>query len=297
MRKIFTIALCLALSLAGMAQEVDNFEVGPYEVEYKGDGDYNFFLRKDVDLYKFYGLKKDTIVNVLGEQKDLSPYNSAIQLDVFMAVPPYVRNGSSAVYGIDGQWKRSIANHLYFNAGLSLGLSIGKYGDHWKNLYQKEWKKDGHLNETLFEMGIPLSIEFTSLCHNKSSLYVGFGVVPTLYFGAKERNNAKTAGTKTDNVKAAKAKANNNITVDNATKAGKTTSETAQKEKSGFDDNTSGFLIAPRLDFGGYVPVGRHLVRIGCFAQYDINCSSGDFNIFKERIGRFFVGANMGIVF
>ena len=246
MKKFLSLVAFLTFSVTGFAQDVDNFEVGPYEVDYKGSGDYKFRLRKGVDLYEYYGLKKDTTIQVVKTQP--SPIKGAFQLNAFMSLPRYVANGTSNVFGIDGAWKQRIGNQVYFNAGLSIALSIGKYGEAYKNY--KDWK-DGSLSETMFEIGVPLSIELCNLDCKKATLYGGIGVVPTFYTGGKDE-----AG-----------------------------------------DSKSGLFVAPRIDVGGYLPIGKQLVRIGGFAQYDINCSSGDYDIFKERIGRFFVGANIGLVF
>ena len=210
MKKFFSMIALLALSMSGFAQDVDNFEVGPYEVDYKGSGDYKFRLRKGVDLYEYFGLKKDTIIH--------------------------------------GSWKQKIGQQVYFNAGLSVGVSVGKYGEAYKDYKDFD---DGAYTETMFEVGLPLSLELSNLDRKKASLYGSFGVVPTFYTGGKD-----AAG-----------------------------------------ESKSGFLLAPRLDIGGYLPLGKQLVCLGGFAQYDINLTAGDYDIFKERIGRFFIGANIGLVF
>lgn len=247
MRKLFFLMAFLAVSATGMAQDVDNFEVGPYEVEYKEAGDYRFRLRKDVNLYDYYGLKKDTTIQVTEEPS--KPVKGAFQLNAFLSLPRWVANGASNVFGIDGSWKQSIGRQLYFNAGLSLGLSFGKYGDHWDG-YTKDWK-NGDFTETIFEVGVPLSIEVGNVNYKKASMYGGLGVTPTFYAGGKNINSG----------------------------------------------SKSGILVAPRLDLGGYLPAGNRIVRIGGFAQYKINCSKGDFDIYAHRIGGFFLGGNIGLVF
>ena len=246
MKKFFSMIALLALSMSGFAQDVDNFEVGPYEVDYKGSGDYKFRLRKGVDLYEYFGLKKDTTIQVM-ENPSL-PIKGAFQLNVFMSLPRYIANGASNVWGVDGSWKQKIGQQVYFNAGLSVGVSVGKYGEAYKDYKDFD---DGAYTETMFEVGLPLSIELSNLDRKKASLYGSIGVVPTFYTGGKD-----AAG-----------------------------------------ESKSGFLLAPRLDIGGYLTLGKQLVRLGGFAQYDINLTAGDYDIFKERIGRFFIGANIGLVF
>ena len=245
MKFYFSILVLLAISLGGYAQVVENFEVGPYEVDYKGDGDYKFRLRKGVDLYEYFGLKKDTTIVVT--EKTATPIKHAIQVNAFLSIPRYLDNGTSNVWGIDGSWKQKIGNKLYYNAGLSLGLLFGKYGEVYSYYQDSE---NGKYKETIFEIGIPLSIEWTNLNDKKAALYGGIGLVPTIYFGAK----------------------------------------------NAVGDSKSGLLIGPRLDLGGYLPIGKTLVRLGGFAQYNFNCASGE-DLFKERIGRFFIGANVGLLF
>ena len=43
MRKLIVFAILFVTVVTGYAQSVDNFVVGPYEVDYKGEGD--FFLK------------------------------------------------------------------------------------------------------------------------------------------------------------------------------------------------------------------------------------------------------------
>lgn len=246
MKKFFLTVFFVTLSLAGYAQVVHNFEVGPYEVEYKGSDDYKFRLRKGVDLYEYYNLKKDTTIQVCESVE--SPVTGAFQLNAFFSMPRHVLNGTSNVWGFDGARKLKIGQQLYFNAGLSIALSFGEYGAAYNNF--KDWE-EGSFSETIFEIGVPLSVELCNLDRNKASLYGGFGIVPTFYSGGKDE-----AG-----------------------------------------ESKSGLFVAPRIDVGGYLPCCNQLVRIGFFAQYDINCSGGDYDIFKDRIGRFFLGANIGLVF
>lgn len=53
--------MLLSINYVNAQNEVDDFNVGPYEVYYKGKGDVNFRLKKGVDLYEYFGLKKDTL--------------------------------------------------------------------------------------------------------------------------------------------------------------------------------------------------------------------------------------------
>lgn len=240
MKKIFSLGLLLMTTVIGYAQNVDHFEVGPYEVDYKGEGDFKYRVKKGTDIYKFFNIQKDTVVQV--NEKPTSPVTHAIQVDVSLMMPRYTANSCSNVFGIDGIWKQRIANGVYFNGGLSLAMAFCKYGTAWNDE-----------DENLFEVGIPLSIEFSNVDKVRPSLYGGIGIVPTFYGSTKEIN---VVGGK------------------------------------------SGLFVAPRIDVGGYIPIGNTLIRLGGFVQYNINCAKDDHDkdVFKERIGRLFIGANIGLI-
>lgn len=240
MKKIISLGLLLMTTVIGYAQNVDHFEVGPYEVDYRGEGDFKYRLKKGTDIYKFFDIQKDTVVQE-SERRSV-PVIHAIQVGVSLMMPRYTANSCSNVFGIDGIWKQRITDGVYFNGGLSLAMSFCKYDEQWNND-----------DESLFEVGIPLSIEFANVDRVRSSLYGNIGVVPTFYGSTKE---IKEVGGK------------------------------------------SGLFVAPRIEIGGYVPVGNMLVRLGGFMQYNINCSKDDHDndVFKDRIGRLFLGANIGLV-
>ena len=258
-RKFFSMAICMMMASASLAQDVKYFKVGPYDVEFKDEYDYKFNLRKGVDLYNFYNLKKDTVII----QTKTEPLNSAWQVNASFAMPRFVANGTSNVFGVDASWKKAIGSGMWFNAGLSLGLSTGKYVAMWSENGGWDDKKDGTYSESIVEVGVPLSIEWARLDRKKASMYIGVGVTPTFYSGAKGK-----------------------VEID----------ETTQKDKW-TDESRSGIFVAPRVDLGGYIPAGKQLMRVGFFGQYDINCSTDGGDIFADRIGRFFVGGNIGLVF
>ena len=62
------------------------------------------------------------------------------------------------------------------------------------------------------------------------------------------------------------------------------------------DIKKSGFLVAPSLEFGGNLPVGNTVMRIGVYGTYKINCTTSDFDVYKKVAGRMFLGAKIGIV-
>ena len=115
------------------------------------------------------------------------------------------------------------------------------------------------------EVGVPLELEFAKLLENHSSLYVGIGIVPT-FFSTLSCNDNTDSKIKNDNT------------------------DSGNKKKNGI-------YISPRVDFGGYIPFGSCFMKLGVFGEYKICCSKEENNIFKDRIGRAFVGANIGWIF
>ena len=59
----------------------------------------------------------------------------------------------------------------------------------------------------------------------------------------------------------------------------------------------SGLYIAPRIELGGYIPVGKQIIKVGVNWRYKINCSTKDYDLYYQIVGRTFIGANIGIIF
>ena len=243
MKHFFSLIAFLAIYMAGFAQDVDNFEVGPYEVDYnKVSGAYKFRVRKGVDLYEYYGLKKDTTIQVIAPNS--SRLKKGIQIGVKMETCLSNISRHSNVYGITGSWKNLISKNIYLNGGGSIGMAFTSVGIQKYNL---------------LEIGLPLSVEYSKISKYKASLYAGIGIVPSYYstLSAKYIPSIEGTGPK----------------------------------------KYSGFYIAPQADFGGYIPVGKQLVRIGLFIKYKINCSRKDYDLYHQLVGKTFLGANVGLVF
>lgn len=110
----------------------------------------------------------------------------------------------------------------------------------------------------MLEIGVPLQIELGKLNHQSASLYGNVGITPTFY---------------------------------------STLSATNWNGKKRYDDvRKSGFLVAPSLGFGGNIPVGAVIMRIGVYATYKINCTTSDYDVYHKVAGRMFLGAQIGIV-
>lgn len=237
----------ILLNLVGIskAQDIDNFDVGPYEVDYKGKGDFKFRLRKDIDLYKYFNLEKDTTIQYI---QTTQPLKNAIQLNVLYSLPIFTQKGNSNLLNISGTWKQKLYKFIYLDTGLSFGVSYGKYNSSLN-----------FLKEIMLEASVPIAVEFTKLDKKISSLYLGIGVIPTYYRTVRAQRII------------------NNETID--------------------ANINSGFLIAPKIDFGGYIPLYKHLIRIGIYGQYNFNLSKRYGDIFKERNEQAFFGTNIGLIF
>jgi len=255
MKKLITLCAVLVGIFSCSAQTViDNFNVGPYIVDYSGQGDVKYRLRDNIDLYDFFELKMDT--TIISVTKEV-PVKHAIEIVGNLGANRF----ASREIGLSGMWKQLVAKNLYFNAGLSLSFGITRF---------KGLKRD------MFEFGIPLQIEYGKLNHQKASLYGAFGLSPVVY------STILAGGEKIE-----KIDENGNVDSDNNII---TILVPLENEKK------SGFLIAPSLDFGGNIPVGSTILRIGVYAKYKINCTPGDFDVYKKSAGRMFLGAKIGVI-
>ncbi|NPD91726.1 hypothetical protein [Xylanibacter muris] len=225
---------------------IDNFTVGPYEVDYKGEGDVNFRLRKGVDLYKYFGLKKDTVIV---ENKKDKPVKKAFEAGLSFATPRFDIKGALNSFGLYGSAKTKVAGSVYLNYGGMVAISFGHYNE----------SPDNTTKDVLFEVGVPLAVEFANLDYEKSSLFASIGFTPAYYttLSAKE-------------IKA---------------------------ETEVNSEKKNGMYVAPRVGIGGYIPLDGHLLKIGLFGEYRISCSKEEDDILKQRIGHTFVGANIGYTF
>lgn len=246
MKKIVLI-LCgiLVATMVKSQIVIDNFQVGPYEVDYMGKGDVNFRLRKDVNLYEYFRLKKDTVII---ENKKDKPVRRAFELGLSYLISRFDVKTAFNSFGLYGLAKARISNRVYLNYGGMIALSYNHYNG-----------RSSNLKDLLFEVGVPLSVEFTKLDYTTSSLFASIGITPAHYstISTKEIKNGK----KIDS------------------------------------DKKNGLYISPKVEIGGYIPVNGHLLKIGMFGDYRISCVNKENDIFKQRIGRAFIGVNIGYVF
>lgn len=246
MRTFFLILCGLLTTTMAKSQEViDNFQVGPYEVDYMGKGDVNFRLKKNINLYEYFKLQKDTII---AESKKAQPIKKGFEVGVTYSMPRFGVKGAFNSFGVYGSAKSNVSNNIFLNYGGKIAISYGHYNEEVNNL-----------KDVLIEVGVPLSVEFANLNKGTSSFFASVGFTPAYY-----------------------------------------TTLSAKENKDGKDvdaDKKSGLYVAPKVELGGYIPVNDHFLKLGLFGEYRINCTKAEGNIFKQRIGRAFVGANIGYVF
>ena len=245
--RIFFLILCglLTTTMAKSQEVIDNFQVGPYEVDYMGKGDVNFRLKKNINLYEYFKLQKDTII---AESKKVQPIKKGFEVGVTYSMPRFGVGGAFNSFGVYGSAKSKVTSNIYLNYGGKIAISYGHYNEEVSNL-----------KDVLFEVGVPLSVEFANLNKDTSSFFASVGFTPAYY-----------------------------------------TTLSAKENKDGKDvdaDKKSGLYVAPKVELGGYIPVNDHFLKLGLFGEYRINCTKAEDNIFKQRIGRAFVGANIGYVF
>lgn len=246
MRTFFLILCGLLTTTMAKSQEViDNFQVGPYEVDYMGKGDVNFRLKKNINLYEYFKLQRDTII---AESKKAQPIKKGFEVGVTYSMPRFGVQGAFNSFGVYGSAKSNVSNNIFLNYGGKIAISYGHYNEEVNNL-----------KDVLIEVGVPLSVEFANLNKGTSSFFASVGFTPAYY-----------------------------------------TTLSAKENKDGKDvdaDKKSGLYVAPKVELGGYIPVNDHFLKLGLFGEYRINCTKAEDNIFKQRIGRAFVGANIGYVF
>lgn len=236
-RFIYFCAMVLGMITCSAQTVIETFNVGPYIVDYKGQGDVNYRLRDNINLFEFFELEKDTII----VNSDITPIpvKNAIQISAVLGANLY----TSKEFGIEGLWKTKIGKNLYFNGGLSF-------------IFDQTKATSDAATRSMFELGVPLQIELGNLNRQKASLYGLFGLAPTFYSTMK-----------------------------------------AEEGKGAHDgEKKSGMLIAPSIEFGGNIPLGDIIMRIGVYGKYKINCSTSGFDVYKECVGRAFIGGKISIV-
>lgn len=111
----------------------------------------------------------------------------------------------------------------------------------------------------IVETGIPLSVEFTEWDGIHASPFISIGATPAYYVTPYSKSEMNGIVSEVSRVQ--------------------------------------GCYVAPRMDFGIYVPIKGTMLRIGILAQYNMDVVSGDSSIYDSKLGRMVAGISGGIVF
>lgn len=106
-----------------------------------------------------------------------------------------------------------------------------------------------------FEAGIPLQLEWSRLDSYRASVYGIFSLAPTVFTTVHSTKWAD--GKRVD------------------------------------DTKDTGFLFIPGLEFGGNIPLGKTILRVGVYGSYKIDCGS---DAYRRFAGRAYIGAKIGVV-
>ena len=156
---------------------------------------------------------------------------------------------TSKDFGIEGVWKKKIHQDLFINCGLSLGMDYTNKVNKYSN------------KRNMFEVGVPVQLEWSRLSFGKSSFYGLVGFSPVFY--------------STLSAEAWSASANAMIK----------------------DAKKSGCLITPTIEVGGNIPLRNTLIRIGVFYKSKLNCTPDGYNVYRHVGGLNFIGLKAGVIF
>jgi len=273
MKKVLLVAIMVLNCAFTYAQKViDTLNVGPYKVIYRGKDDYEYdFENQDENLYDFFDLKRDTLwetkMDTIRDTVYIQPVESQI-LDTGKVISQETNIQTTEPKKLGFQLGLFCEGGTYRSARFSMAFGIDGTMKHRvaNKTYLSYGLSFGYaavttvaLKEDLIEIGIPLAIEWNDLNDKNATLYGGVGFVPTYYLTANARyiSDQEVENPKT----------------------------------------YSGIYIAPRLDFGVYIPVGKPIIKLGLTWRYKINCSTKEYDVYREVIGRSFLGFNFGLIF
>ena len=155
---------------------------------------------------------------------------------------------TSKDFGVEGVWKKNIHPDLFINCGLSLGLDCTERINKYTN------------TRNMFEVGVPVQLEWSRLSFGKSSFYGLIGFSPVFYstLTAKTWNSSIGASVQ--------------------------------------DKKKAGCLISPTIEAGGNIPLQNTIVRIGVFFKSKLNCTPDGYNVYTHVGGLNFIGIKAGII-
>ncbi|MBD5177070.1 MAG: hypothetical protein HDT04_00400 [Bacteroidales bacterium] len=156
---------------------------------------------------------------------------------------------TSKDFGVEGVWKKKVHKDLFINCGLSLGVDNTNKTNKYSN------------TRAMFEVGIPVQLEWSRLSFGKSSFYGLVGFSPIFY----------------------------------STMSAKIWDETAHGLLK--DRKKAGCLFSPTVEAGGNIPLQNTLIRIGIFFKSKINCTPDGYNVYRRVGGLNFIGLKAGVIF
>lgn len=173
MRKFLSLILLLLINFSVAKSQIlqDSFTVGPYDVDYLGDGKVVYRLQRGVDLFEYYHLKKDTIASI-PETPAITSKNR-VQVSLFETACISRCPRFSMTYGIEGIWKYALNDNFFLNSGLSFGCNS---------------VTTTNLKQEVGEFGIPISIEWCQDNQKKAAFYSSIGVTPGYYLTMSAKN-------------------------------------------------------------------------------------------------------------
>lgn len=178
MKKYLLASVAIALvCVSGFAQDinqVEQFEVGPYIVDYWGKGDIDFRLKDGIDLFDYFELKKDTVTVIVEKPVIVSDPVEEVKYALWGGVNFTPRGGTSQIlFAPQAGIKLRVAKSLYLNAGMMAGLMINR-----NNSTQELTGK------AIIMAAIPVTAEWTKLERGKASMFLELGGAPLLYLKA-----------------------------------------------------------------------------------------------------------------
>ena len=156
---------------------------------------------------------------------------------------------TSKDFGVEAVWKKNVHRDLFINSGLSIGMDYTNTINRFTN------------SRNMFEVGVPVQLEWSRLSFGKSSFYGLVGFSPVFY-----------------STLSAKVWSSSNNAIIN-------------------DKKKAGFLITPTIEAGGNIPLQNILVRIGVFIKSKRNCTPDGYNVYRRTGGLNFIGLQAGVIF
>ena len=156
---------------------------------------------------------------------------------------------TSKDFGVEGVWKKNIHPDLFINCGLSLGLDYTNKINKYTN------------TRNMFEVGVPVQLEWGRLSFGKSSFYGVVGFSPLFFTTLSAKTWSSSTGMIVKDLK------------------------------------KSGCLISPTIEAGGNIPFKNTLIRIGVFYKSKLNCTPDGYNVYRHAGGLNFIGLKAGVIF